>query len=140
MRRFFIVVFLLISVVGFSQPPKQGRGGFGRLQSLKVAYLTKQLSLTPDEAAKFWPIYYAYTGEIEAIRRESANNVIAGDEKLLNVKKKYWGQFRSILGSDERVNKVFLSEREFGNLIRKEIEARQKMRQQRFQRPAQPVQ
>lgn len=140
MKRFLIAVFLLISIVGFSQLPKQGGGGFGRLQSLKVAYLTRQLSLTPDEAAKFWPIYYAYTGETATIRRESTNNVISGDEKLLNVKKKYWGQFKNVLGSDERVNKVFLSERDFGNLIRKEIEARQKMRQQRFQRPAQPVQ
>jgi hypothetical protein len=131
MKKIFTIVFLLTSVVDFSQPSKQHDSGFNRIQTLKIAYLTRQLNLTSDEAAKFWPVYYAYNNETVATRKESADNVIAGDEKLLNVKKRYSSQFKNILGTDERVNKVFLSERNFGNMIRKEIEARQKLRQQR---------
>ena len=116
---------------GFNQVPNQGAAGaFGRVQALKIAYMTRQLNLTPDESTRFWPIYYSYTDELNRIRKETKNDVIGGDEKLLDVKKRYWGQFKSVLGTDVRVNKFFLTEREFGNYIRKEMEARQKMRQQ----------
>lgn len=129
MKNFLLIIFLLISFTGFTQPP-HGRGGgdFSRIQGLKVAYLTNRLNLTSDEAAKFWPVYNKYTAEIMDIRKQHSTDVIAEDEKALAVKKKYFVEFKKMLGSDERANQVFYSEKEFGNYIRKEIESRQKMK------------
>ena len=50
----------------------QGRLGEKReqIKSLKVAYITEELKLTPDEAAKFWPLYNAYEDKTKALRKE----------------------------------------------------------------------
>ena len=41
-----------------------------QLKSLKVAYITDQLELTPDEAAKFWPLYNAFEDKQTELRQE----------------------------------------------------------------------
>ena len=129
MKKYFLILALLISGTTFSQQP----GGLGNLQGLKIAYMTRQLNLTSDEAQKFWPVYYNYTDEMNDARKSMKDDVIGLDEKLLSLKKKYWGEFKKVLGTDERVNKGFLSEREFGNYIKNELENRQKMKEQRQQ-------
>ncbi len=129
MKKYFLILALLISGTTFSQQP----GGLGNLQGLKIAYMTRQLNLTSDEAQKFWPVYYNYTDEMNDARKSMKDDVIGLDEKLLSLKKKYWGEFKKVLGTDERVNKGFLSEREFGSYIKNELENRQKMKEQRQQ-------
>ena len=54
--------------------------------------------------------------------------MLAFDEKILVIKKKYIQEFKKVLVTDERSNKVFLADRNFGAIIRKEILARQKIR------------
>ena len=83
-----------------------------------------------EEAQKFWPVYNAYSKESSQARKDNKEDIIVMDEMLLNIKKKYTGEFKKILGTDQRANKVFVSERNFGNVIRKEMENRQKLRQQ----------
>ena len=129
MKKYFLILALLICGTTFSQKP----GGLGNLQGLKIAYMTRQLNLSSEEAQKFWPIFYNYTDEMNDTRKTMKDDVIGLDEKLLSLKKKYWGEFKKVLGTDERVNKGFLSEREFGNYIKNELENRQKMKEQRQQ-------
>jgi Spy/CpxP family protein refolding chaperone len=131
MKKFLLILALLISAFTFAQ---QQPGGLGNLQGLKIAYMTRQLNLTSDEAQKFWPIYYNYTDEMNDARKSVKDDVIALDEKMLSLKKKYWAEFKKVLGTDERVNKGFLAEREFGNYIKKELEDRQRIKQQNKQR------
>lgn len=128
MKKLLLSLSLLISCMAFSQPPK----GLGNLQGLKIAYMTRQLNLSSEEAEKFWPVYYNYTDDMNEARKEMKDDVIGLDEKLLALKKKYWVEFKKVLGTDERVNKGFLAEREFGNFIRTEMEKRQRMREQKF--------
>lgn len=40
------------------------------IQSLKIAYMTEFLSLTPAESEKFWPIYNAYWAERSVLARK----------------------------------------------------------------------
>ncbi|OIR12026.1 hypothetical protein GALL_62770 [mine drainage metagenome] len=127
MKKLLLSLSLLISCVAFSQPQK----GLGNLQGLKIAYMTRQLNLSSEEAEKFWPVYYNYTDDMTEARKEMKDDVIGLDEKLLALKKRYWVEFKKVLGTDERVNKGFLAEREFGNFIRTEMEKRQRLREQR---------
>ncbi|MBM3936212.1 MAG: hypothetical protein FJ343_03575 [Sphingomonadales bacterium] len=39
-----------------------------RIKAARVAYLTKELSLSPEEAEKFWPVYNQYDGQREDLR------------------------------------------------------------------------
>jgi Spy/CpxP family protein refolding chaperone len=41
-----------------------------QVKSLKVAYITNELNLTPDEAAKFWPLYNAFEDKQQEIRKQ----------------------------------------------------------------------
>lgn len=53
--------FLFISLSIFSQRDDK----YEKIKSLKIAYITEQLNLTPDEAKAFWPIYNNYTEKLK---------------------------------------------------------------------------
>jgi hypothetical protein len=120
----FCIVIALTSNAQGKGPAKQGVN----LQGLKIAYITRELNLTTDEAQKFWPVYFGYFDELKNARNENKDDVIAFDEKALAIKKRYFSDFKKVLGTDERANKVFLVDRDFGAIIKKEIQNRQKMR------------
>jgi len=104
------------------------KGIMANVQGLKIAYITRQLNLTTDEAQKFWPLYYNFFDELKDARQKNKDDVIAFDEASLNIKKKYFSEFKQVLGSDERANKVFLVERNFGVVLKKELEKRRALR------------
>ncbi len=60
---FLLVTFFSFAQRGFKEKREQ-------IKSLKVAYLTDQLELTPDEAAKFWPLYNAFYDKQTELRQE----------------------------------------------------------------------
>jgi Skp family chaperone for outer membrane proteins len=104
-----------------------------RLGALKIAYLTKKLDLSPEEAQRFWPIYNKYDEEIHTVRINAVKDrtpEIELEEKILNIRKKYSADFGKAL-SPEKVNTFFRAEKEFGNFVQKEIERRQLKMQQR---------
>lgn len=104
-----------------------------RLEALKIAYITKKLNLSTEEAQRFWPIYNEYSEEIRQAKLDALKdrkNEIELEESILNIRKKYSGQFNKAL-SPEKVNTFFRSEKEFGNFVQKEIERRQLRMQQR---------
>ena len=41
-----------------------------KIESAKIAYLTKEMNLTPMEAEDFWPLYNQYSKERKQLRRE----------------------------------------------------------------------
>lgn len=41
-----------------------------QIKSLKVAFITSELELTPEESAKFWPLYNAYEDKQQEIRKQ----------------------------------------------------------------------
>lgn len=94
----FILAFLATDLAAQSGPKgkpdsTQTATGAERVQSLKVAFITKRLALTSAEAEKFWPIYNEYQDKREVSRkqmqedyrkiREQANEL--SDEDLLKL-------------------------------------------------------
>jgi len=123
--------FLMVSVYTFCQPPNPGSAA-RNVQGLKIEFITKLLKLTPDEAG-FWPVYYAYTDELVKARKEQTDDVIANEEKILEIRKRFRPEFKKILVSDDRVLKTFQIERDFNALLKAELDkrAQQKGNQQR---------
>ena len=122
MKKKFIVllVFLInISYFCFAQPGQGGRGN--KAETIAIAYLTKELALTSEESQKFWPVYNNYRSEIRRARKDKPEDEVEFEETVLNIRKKYKGEFKKVLGSDQRVNKLFVSEKNFKELLRKEL-------------------
>ena len=121
-----ILSFGILTVAMSQDKPQKQEFNRSNIEALKVAYITRQLNLTPEEAQKFWPVHNIYFEELKKARKENMNNELVFEEKALTVRKKYSLEFKKVLVSDERVNKVFTSDRDFNNEIRKELKNRMK--------------
>jgi Skp family chaperone for outer membrane proteins len=121
MKKYLLFVFFaFVSLFASAQP----RGE--RLEAIKVAYITKELSLTSTEAEKFWPLYNQYFAELKKAREENKTDELMFEEKALNIRKKYRTEFKKILNDDNRVNRVFVIDRNFKEVLRREMMNRQK--------------
>lgn len=126
-----ITMFLTVGVAALKaqdDDDKQNNGG--RVEALKIAYLTKKLNLSTEEAQKFWPIYNKYADEIRKVRldaRANKDKEIDTEEKILGIRKKYNGEFVKALSS-EKVNSFFKAEKDFGGFLQKELQERRQQR------------
>lgn len=134
MKRFILLAIFAIGLckAGYSQPPFNPGKFQERMQALKIAFITKALNLTSDEAQKFWPIYNAYDEEIKKARQANTDDQLKVEENVLNIRKKYKPDFKKVLNDDARVNRIFKIDAEFAEEVRKEIKRRQQIRQQQM--------
>ncbi len=110
----------------------------GRLEAFKIAYLTRKLNLSTGEAQKFWPLYNRYIDEIRQVKTKDRNlDEITFEERVVNIRKKYKSEFTYAL-PEERVNQFFKEDKEFNNIIRKELQDRQQLKQMRQQQNKRP--
>jgi len=117
MRNLFFaaLLFLLPSMLWAQRP----RGE--EIESLKIAFFTKKLDLSPDEAKVFWPIYNDMQAEQNGLRKERFQKMISfrkvteidnlTDAQIqslitsefdfrqrdLNIEKKYYNRFKAVL-------------------------------------------
>jgi hypothetical protein len=115
-----ILFFLNFSYFCYSQKDEKLK----QAEAIQIAYLTKELGLTPEEAEKFWPVFNNYKGEIKRTKAENPGDVVATEEKILNVKRKYQGEFKKVLSDDKRVNKIFSADQKFRDLLKRELDQR----------------
>lgn len=124
------ILFVFAFTANAQDSPAKKEGSRGdKIAALKIAYLTNKLNLTPEEAQKFWPIYNKYSDELRKIRNDAKQNntpELEVEEKVLAVRKKYNSEFSKALPAD-KVNAFYKAEKEFGNMLKKELmERRQK--------------
>eukprot|EP00611_Tribonema_gayanum_P004352 TRINITY_DN1351_c0_g1_i1.p2 TRINITY_DN1351_c0_g1~~TRINITY_DN1351_c0_g1_i1.p2 ORF type:complete len:142 (-),score=10.35 TRINITY_DN1351_c0_g1_i1:53-478(-) len=124
----FFIAVLMASFVIAQEPQRKMMGQRQNIEVLKVAYFTKHLSLTTEEAEKFWPLYNGYTSEVRKARGDHKEDILAFEENVLNIRKKFKSDLKKILVTDERVNKALVAEREFMNVVRKELQQRMEQR------------
>lgn len=137
-KRLFTGLLLLVSAGLFAQNNNpQGGDWMARMRSEKIAFLTSEIGLTPEEAQAFWPIYNkaeaeqssafeatmkAFRALEEAVRQKKSESEISRllDEYTSAVSKsetvsvKYVAQYKKVL-SAEKVAKLFLAEERFRN-------------------------
>lgn len=71
MRKLAFVCIGVLSLVSWSLQAQEGRGGDGyekQYHSQKVAYLTTEMDLSPEESAAFWPLYNAHDKEMGRLK------------------------------------------------------------------------
>ena len=111
--------------------------GLNRVKLIKTAYITKKLELTPEQSAKFWPLYNQYQEEMFAIQKQIRQNnsplqtngkdqilnELTLDDKKNSIKKHYATEFLKIL-PPEKVSLIYKSEKEFQDEILKQLRER----------------
>jgi len=61
---------LMTSLTVIAQPGYMSKEVRGRIEAQRVAFITQQLRLTPEEAARFWPIYNEYRDALKVMRED----------------------------------------------------------------------
>jgi hypothetical protein len=137
----FITISLCCLLTVTAQTREESRE---KIKALKIAYLTEQLSLTTEEAQKFWPIYNTFDKEqndlrinyksairksiksieeIDNLNEADAKKLIAlkllTDKQLYESQKNFISKMNGIL-SAKKIIKLQISEMEFAiKLMRK---------------------
>ena len=134
---------MTMSLLMTAQRPSQGPGqgpSRERIEAQRVAFITQRLSLTPDEAAKFWPVYNEHKDALKALRDdmerpdlanvtdEEANTIIERhlvmEDKRLQLKKDLIRKLRVVVPS-RKILMLHAAERDFNkDLLRRANEMR----------------
>lgn len=138
MNRFLI----LLAAWTLTAIPASGQGSFGgrpgdapnpdKLKSLRVAFITERLNLSPDEAEKFWPLYNEYQARRDEIdlRNHEADIATMSDsdveahvraqfdkhEALVDLSRTYLDRFKTVLPR-RKAAMVFAIEHQFVQTI-----------------------
>lgn len=77
-----LIILLILSIHSFAQHGMSEKKE--QIKTLKVGFITNELSLTKEEASKFWPIYNAYDDKQFELRHQKMKTYIAqmDDEAL----------------------------------------------------------
>lgn len=134
------IVLILIMLPFIGQAQQKG-GRKEQLASHKVAFITKELSLTSDEAQKFWPVYNQFEAEKKEIRKKrrelmkdhpkleqmsdaevqkAMENMLASKQKELDLEKSYHTKFLAVLPV-KKVAKLHVAEEKFKRLLLKKL-------------------
>ncbi|MEO6405326.1 MAG: hypothetical protein ABIY51_00605 [Ferruginibacter sp.] len=128
MKSFILLLIISLSTSTFMmaqqqrQPLNPGQRE-QKIEALYVAYMTRELNLTEDEAQKFWPIHAQFDKEVRDVKMEASE--LDRQQQVLNIKKKYQDRFTKVLGPG-RTNDFFVRDGEFRKKL---IERLKKMRQ-----------
>lgn len=132
---FTLVLMLILGFVSQAQSVKPDRDSrateIKKIQAMEMAFITKELNLSPDEAQKFWPVFNQYRNDLKGMAGErKVGDHLEKQQKMLDIRKKYREDFTKVM-SHERANKVFGAEEEFKSLVRREFQKRQSEKNQR---------
>ncbi len=128
MKPIYIFLFILFgsALEATAQP------GRDKVEQYRIAFITKRLDLTVEEAKQFWPVYNKYQDELEALRRNNktdldnidfskmsadeadakAKEMIAQKQAELDVQKKYYGEFKKVI-PPQKVLMLMKAEKDF---------------------------
>ena len=73
-NKLLLIILFLFSIHSFSQTKDKEKRE--KIRSLKVGFLTTELSLTPDESSVFWPLYNAFDNKQNEIRSKKTKSLI----------------------------------------------------------------
>src|SRR5690606_18064590 len=69
MKKYLTLAILFLSAsLSFAQPGNESRKE--KIESLKIAFITTELELTPEESEKFWPLYNEMELKLKKVRKE----------------------------------------------------------------------
>jgi Spy/CpxP family protein refolding chaperone len=144
MKKIITIIVVLFSMASIAQPNKEK---IEKVKALKIAYITKELSLTSAEAEKFWPIYNTFDEKqfdlrhtkmktimrklkddgLNKLNEKEAATVLTEmesiDEELLTLRKKFNKDAKEIIGA-KKVLQLKKVEEEFTRTLLKQYKGK----------------
>ncbi|MBE2230556.1 MAG: hypothetical protein IAE96_07940 [Chitinophagaceae bacterium] len=136
MKRCLLILTLLFSSSFLLQAQEDEEARLGKLQEKMQQYIQKRLNLTKGEAEKFSPIFMRYISELRKAHQENRTDRPMQQLKMAEVRVRYRNEFRQVI-DEQRANKVFQYEKEFQEIVKREIIER---RMQNRQGPGRRIQ
>jgi len=140
-RLLYLLILISLPVLAIGQ---QQQERFERIRALKVSYITEQLKLSSDQAARFWPVYNKYEDEVRTVRRslaarykemnagasrEQARKFIEDNleyqSQVLELKKKYKDELLKTI-SPQQLARLYEAEREFKKMLIRQLREEEK--------------
>ena len=132
MKKYLTLAILFLSAsLSFAQPGNESRKE--KIESLKIAFITTELELTPEESEKFWPLYNEMELKLKKVRKErrqlgedlknkldqlsdadiksKVNSVLDKDIEESEIKKTYTQKFAEVIGYKKAVKLLSLEQR-----------------------------
>lgn len=98
MKNIYTLLFLLFTILGFSQDSEER---IERIKALRIAFISEKLELTPEEAQQFWPIFNQFDNRQSKLQREKRKlmrNLRSGNTMNLSEK-----ETAKLMEEDERL-------------------------------------
>ncbi|MBL0744402.1 hypothetical protein [Chryseolinea lacunae] len=154
MKAILGILFTLMILPAWAQDddlPAPDHKAREKIQAARIAYITDQLQLTPEEAERFWPIYREFAERRKEIRQQlkelkhnqdggtqnTEQNAQAAVETQLKVKQKeldlekdYSGRLLKVI-SAQKLRTLPDAERRFRQMILEQIQRRQLQQERR---------
>jgi hypothetical protein len=132
---FFLIICITLTINVLAQPQK-------RVEAQRVAFITQRLSLSPEEAQQFWPLFNQFSEKLRQIRMsgkadkqvlddvsdaEAEKIIMAqfeGETKEVELKKEYYQKFKKVI-SAKKIAKLYRAEHDF------KVELLERLKEQR---------
>jgi hypothetical protein len=141
-RGIILLLLLALPILSYAQDGRLR----GRIEAMKVAFITEKTGLSPEQAQQFWPMYNEYQDAQKAIRNKYPVNRnieqlsdealeaqmlrnFEREQELLDLKKTYFEKMQAVI-SLRQIALLNMAEQEFN----KEVLRRMMNLQQRRQR------
>jgi Spy/CpxP family protein refolding chaperone len=144
-RLFSLAALLIAAAPAVHAQNGQGQGKgrkgqrLGQLENAKIAFITNRVSLTQDQAQKFWPLYNEFStkrrelnrsgrllrrdvteGMTDQQIRDNFSQAFAMRQQELNLEKEYFDKFQKVI-SLRQVAQLFQAERDFTKEVIKRV-------------------
>lgn len=155
MKRYLIglVLLTILTLRSVAQDPEKVQSVNDKIEARKIALITQRLELTPEQAAKFWPIYRELSDRQKSIRRDFVQErrnfdpKTASEEEMkrmidlglkvkerqLNLEREYSERMRQVITNRQLVN-LRRAEEEFRQRLIKRLQQQRQQAQQNRQR------
>jgi hypothetical protein len=157
-KKIALALLFIVPIATYAQPekppppPEKPRKAERReehkedIESMRIAFLTTKLNLTPDEAKVFWPVYNQYSDKLQEVRKKrredikdtkqnfdsmsdkdvesSIDNNFSLRQKELDIQKEFNEKFKKVLPM-KKVAKLYAAEEQFKMELLKKLQERQ---------------
>lgn len=112
-----------------------------RIENARIAYITREVALTPEQGQRFWPLYNEYSTKRRDLRRthdqlrrsatptmtddqarDNLKQIITVSKNELNLTEDYFAKFQKVI-SARQVAQLYKAEREFGRVMMREMKS-----------------
>lgn len=141
MKPIHLLLFLFLSISSFAQPGSRMKERVQQkkdnIKSMKIAFITTELNLTPEEATKFWPLFNAFEDKQRDLKKDRLKNYVdrvdtdklsekeaaslvaqmeSTEDELHQSRKKFINSLKSVLPST-KILKLRKAEEEFSKRL-----------------------